>query len=89
MLAKKGDTVRVMRGTFRKREGKISSVDTKHVQVFVEGVIRKRQAGQEVLAAFHPSNLVMSEYQEPKHKIKKSKKKAVKQETASKLEMKR
>jgi large subunit ribosomal protein L24 len=41
----KGDAVRIVRGGFKKIEGKVSSVDARLGVVFVEGVTREKIAG--------------------------------------------
>ena len=58
---RKGDKVKVLRGKFKKKEGKIVSVDLKKTRVFVEGCVLKKQGGKEVLAPIHPSNLLLVE----------------------------
>jgi len=54
---RKGDEVEVMKGKFRKKRGKVTRIDYKYYQVFVEGMTRKRTAGTEVQVPFHASNL--------------------------------
>lgn len=54
---RKGDEVEIMRGTFKKRRGKISRVDLNKYKVYIEGVTRKRTDGTERLVPIHPSNL--------------------------------
>src|SRR5271169_1243801 len=41
----KGDGVRIVRGGFKRIEGKISSVDPSQGKIFVEGVTREKIAG--------------------------------------------
>lgn len=67
---RKGDKVKVLRGKFKKKEGKVVSVDLKKSRVFVEGCVLKKQGGKEVLAAIHPSNLLIVELvkRTPRHK---------------------
>ena len=54
---RKGDEVEVMRGKFKGKKGKISSVDYRNYRIYVEGVARKRTAGTEVQVAVHPSKV--------------------------------
>lgn len=58
---RKGDTVKVVRGgeQFVGKQGKIAEIRRKKRQVLIEGVIRKKSNGQEVLVPFRPSNLVI------------------------------
>ncbi len=90
LVAKKGDKVKIMRGQFFKVEGKITEVDVEGTRIFVEGAIVKKQAGKEIPAAIHPSNCMLIEWAEPKHKEKKAKgksaaKPAVKAEAPKKV----
>lgn len=59
VAVRKGDKVRVMRGKFRKREGKVVRVDLSDSRVFIEGCVVKKQSGKEVLAPIHASNLLV------------------------------
>ncbi len=56
-----GDKVKVMRGTFKGKEGKVVEVDLKRYRVKVEGIVRKKADGTEVLVPIHPSNLMITE----------------------------
>lgn len=55
----KGDAVRIVRGGFKGIEGKITGVDVKRGQVFVEGVTREKIAGGKTGAAPIDSSKVM------------------------------
>ena len=54
-----GDTVRIMRGRFRGKEGAVARVDLHRLRVFVEGMTVKKANGQEVLVPLDPSNLMV------------------------------
>jgi len=56
---RKGDEVMIMRGEQKKQKGKVSRVDVKNYQVYIEGIKRKRTAGTEVQIPFHASNLLI------------------------------
>lgn len=58
---REGDRVKVMRGENRGKSGKVSRVDLKHSKVYVEGIVRKRGKGGEVLVPIDPSKLLMVE----------------------------
>mgnify|MGYP001570032477 CR=1 FL=1 len=58
---RKGDKVKVMRGKFRKHEGKIESTDLKKTRIFVSGVEITKKDGTKKLLCFHPSNLMITE----------------------------
>mgnify|MGYP000064096333 CR=1 FL=1 len=54
---RKGDTVKVMRGQFSKKEGKVERVDLKRRKVYVAGVELIKQDGSTAAYPVHPSNL--------------------------------
>ena len=56
---RKGDKVKVLRGQFKKHEGKIEEIDLKKTRVFVSGVEVSKRDGAKKMLAIHPSNLVI------------------------------
>jgi len=54
---RKGDTVRVMRGKFSKKQGKVTEVNAKHLKVVVEGIQTTKQDKSKVNIKLRPSNL--------------------------------
>lgn len=56
---RKGDTVKIMRGQFAKKEGKIDRVDVKRNKVFVSGAEIIKKDGSKTLYPLHPSNLLL------------------------------
>lgn len=58
---KKGDAVKVMRGKFKGKTGKIVKVLTKNSWVEIEGIQVKKQDGSKVNVKFRPSNLQITE----------------------------
>ncbi len=72
VVVRKGDVVRVMRGSFKGVEGKVVRVDIKKIRVYVDAVKRKKTDGSEVLVPIHPSNLQIIELNlEDEKRIKK------------------
>lgn len=59
--ARKGDTVRIMTGKLRKKQGKIIRINTKKSRVEIEGIQIKKQDGSKVNVKLHPSNLQIIE----------------------------
>ncbi|BBD71905.1 50S ribosomal protein L24 [Sulfodiicoccus acidiphilus] len=57
---RKGDTVKVLRGTNVGFEGKVNSVDTKSGFVMIEGLTRKKVDGTPVFVKIRASNLVVT-----------------------------
>ena len=56
---RKGDEVLVMRGSFKKKKAKISSVNLKNTKVYLEGLTRSKKDGTKVNVPFHPSVLLI------------------------------
>jgi len=55
---RKGDEVKVMRGKFKGKQGKVGVVDVKHTRLQVDGIQRAGKAGGEKLITwFHPSKV--------------------------------
>ncbi|MDD5332042.1 MAG: 50S ribosomal protein L24 [Candidatus Nanoarchaeia archaeon] len=58
---KKGDSVIVLRGQFKKKTGKISRVDLRRTKVYIEGIETVKHDGKKVGFPFAPSNLQIKE----------------------------
>lgn len=58
---RKGDKVKVMRGSFKNREGKIERVDLKKTRVFVNGIEVTKKDGTKRPVPLNPSNLIVTE----------------------------
>jgi large subunit ribosomal protein L24 len=58
---RKGDEVKIMRGSKGGFKGKIERIDLKTSKVYVEGLNVKKVDGSEVLKAVEPSNLLIVE----------------------------
>lgn len=58
---RKGDMVKIMRGKFRKKTGKIAVVDAKKMRTEIEGIQIKKQDGSKVNVKFNPSFLQVTE----------------------------
>ena len=59
--ARKGDVVKIQRGKFKGKSGKIVSVNLRKGKVYVEGIQRKKQDGSKVNIPLAPSNLQIIE----------------------------
>lgn len=57
----KGDNVRIMRGEFKNKTGKIEEINMKKMQVYIEGIYRTKKDGTKVGVKFDPSNLQIKE----------------------------
>ena len=58
---RKGDKVKVMRGKFRKHEGKVENIDLKKAEVFVNGIEITKKDGAKKSLSINPSNLMITE----------------------------
>lgn len=57
---RKGDTIKVLRGDFRGREGKVAKVNLKNESIEVDGVTLHKADGSEVARPIHPSNVMVT-----------------------------
>ncbi|VVC04281.1 50S ribosomal protein L24 [Candidatus Burarchaeum australiense] len=55
----KGDKVKIMRGKRKGQTGKVTEVDLSSAVVYVEGMVRGKSRGTEVLIPIQPSNLLL------------------------------
>lgn len=58
---RKGDKVKIMRGKFKKHEGKIENINLKRNRVFVSGIDFAKKDGTKKLLSLQPSNLMIME----------------------------
>lgn len=59
LQVRKGDKIRILRGEFNKKEGKVERVGLKHGHVFVTGIERIKKDGTKAIAPLKPSNLII------------------------------
>ena len=55
----KGDTVRVIRGSFRGHEDKVAKVNVKKRNIEIEGITMSKADGNKIAKPIHPSNVVI------------------------------
>ncbi|MBW2976668.1 50S ribosomal protein L24 [Candidatus Woesearchaeota archaeon] len=58
---RKGDSVKVMRGQFRNKKGKVEEVSLKMTLVYVSGIEVLKKDGTKSRYPLHPSNLMITE----------------------------
>jgi len=58
---RKEDRVKIMKGEFKKKTGKIELVKLKKLKVTIEGIYRTKKDGTKVSVYFDPSNLQIQE----------------------------
>lgn len=61
VVVRKGDNVKIMKGKFKGKTGKILQVFTKKSKVTIEGIQVKKQDGSKANIKLHPSNLQIIE----------------------------
>lgn len=59
---RKSDKVKIMRGEWKGKEGKVERVQLKYGRVYVSGLDRVKADGSKVPIIFHPSNLLIIEF---------------------------
>ena len=55
------DKVKIVRGKFKKKTGKVGSVDTKKAKVFVEGIEHIKKDGSKESISIDPSNMMITD----------------------------
>ena len=58
---RKGDKVKIMRGTYARHLGKVERVDAKRERIYIEGTERTKTDGSRSLYPIHPSKVVIYE----------------------------
>ena len=61
LRVKIGDKVKIMRGSFRKKEGKVEEVDVKNLKVYVSKIETQKRDGSKSRVPMDPSNLQITE----------------------------
>lgn len=61
IVIRKNDKVKIMRGKFKGKTGKVSEVKTKLQKIYVEGIQVKKQDGSSANVPLRPSNLQIIE----------------------------
>lgn len=56
-----GDKVKVMRGTFRNKTGKIDRINVKEQKVYITGIEFTKRDGSKAMCPIHPSNILIQE----------------------------
>ena len=56
----KGDTIKVMRGSFKGHEDKVASVNIKDFTLEIEGITMSKADGNKIAKPIHPSNVLIT-----------------------------
>lgn len=74
MRIRKGDTVKIMSGSFRGKTGKVERINVKYAQVFITGIETVKKDGSKTLYPIVPSKLMIQELNmSDKKRIKRTK----------------
>jgi len=84
IIVRKDDIVKVTRGKYKKKKGKVTQIKTKLTKIYIEGIQVKKTDGAKVNVSLRPSNLQIVEMADRRKK----KKLNVKEATDSKNKMK-
>ena len=57
---RKGDTVKIMRGPFKKREGKVQAVYRRRWCLHIEKIVKEKTNGQQAQLPIDPSNVLIT-----------------------------
>lgn len=85
---RKADTVKIMKGKFKNKQGKIIDVKTKMSKLNIEGITVRKQDGSKANVKIHPSNLQIIELNIEDRKRMKNLKTEDKQEKLESKEIK-
>lgn len=61
IILRKGDKVKVMRGNFKKHQGKVERIELGKTRVYVSGVEYTKKDGTKKMLPLNPSNLMIME----------------------------
>jgi len=78
---RKGDEVKIMRGRFKGKLGKVGKVDNKYTRIQVDGIQRTKKGGEKLITWFHPSKVKIILLDTTDNRRLKSVKKTDKKET--------
>lgn len=61
VAVRKDDKVKILRGQFKKKEGKVEKIDRKRYKIYITGVELVKKEGSKVLKAIDPSKVIITE----------------------------
>jgi len=59
---REGDTVLIVRGDHKGKNGKVNKTDPQKQRIYIEGLSSKKTDAQEIAIPVHPSNVVIQKY---------------------------
>lgn len=61
LAVRTGDKVKILRGQFKKKTGKVTETDLKKIKVYIEGIENIKKDGSKAPYPIHPSNITITE----------------------------
>ncbi|MDO8555773.1 MAG: 50S ribosomal protein L24 [Nanoarchaeota archaeon] len=61
LLVRKGDTVKILTGQFKKKSGKVERFDRSRVRIYVDAAYRLKRDGAKAFYPLHPSNVMITD----------------------------
>ena len=58
---KVNDKVKILRGQFKKKEGKVTEINTKKMYLYIDTIQVQKKNGSKVFFPVHPSNVMITE----------------------------
>jgi len=58
---RKGDNVKIMRGQFKNKQGKVDEINLRKTSVYITGIEVSKKDGTKTRFPLHPSNLMITE----------------------------
>ena len=71
---RKGDKVKILRGQFKGKEGRVDKVNVKDLKVFIEKIELFKKDGSKAFYPTDPSNVMIIELADDKRRLKGEKK---------------
>ncbi|UCE73479.1 MAG: 50S ribosomal protein L24 [Methanomassiliicoccales archaeon] len=60
VIVRKGDTVKIVRGSLAGHMGKVESIDTRSMRITVDGATISKADGTQIAVKIHPSNVIIT-----------------------------
>ncbi len=61
MTIRKGDTVKILRGNYKGKSGKVEKVSYTHAKIYIKDIKQTNSRSQENMIPFNASNLIITE----------------------------
>jgi len=69
LRVRKGDKVKILRGQYRGKEGKVDRVSVKDTKVYIENIDVQKKDGSKAFVPIDPSNVMITELTDDKRRL--------------------